>query len=275
MKLRMALLLVGLPLGLAAPGLTIPDANAQTVTNLYVFNGDPNGCGPYAGVVQCSDGNLYGTTIQGGTNHPTESFEQGGGALFRINPSDSYANLRSFPGYFNDAGESGGGWCRASEIQSLRWQDVDFQRRQITVHCGYTKNGETRTNPMTTRLETKLLRWKLSSGNGEGAVFGEFRYRKPFEASRDSAKLGKDAVFHTLRHTYISRLVMAGVNLRVVQELAGHKTISMTMRYAHLAREHKQQAIGPLETSLRGQLPANLPTTPNQAETSNGARAAA
>jgi hypothetical protein len=108
MKLRMALLLVGLPLGLAAPGLTIPDANAQTVTNLYVFNGDPNGCGPYAGVVQCSDGNLYGTTIQGGTNHPTESFEQGGGALFRINPSDSYANLRSFPGYFNDAGESGG-----------------------------------------------------------------------------------------------------------------------------------------------------------------------
>lgn len=128
---------------------------------------------------------------------------------------------------------------------------------------------------MTTRLETELLRWKLSSGNGEGAVFGEFRYREPFEASRDSAKLGKDAVFHTLRHTYISRLVMAGVNLRVVQELAGHKTISMTMRYAHLAREHKQQAIGLLETSLRGQLPANLPTTPNQAETSNGARAAA
>src|ERR1700722_1472068 len=149
---------------------------------------------------------------------------------------------------------------RARELQSLRWQDVDFQRRQITVHSGYTKNGETRTNPITVRLEVELRKWKGLNSSGGGAVFGEFRYREPFEAAREEAKLGKDAVFHTLRHTYISRLVMAGVNLRVVQELAGHKTITMTMRYSHLAREHKQQAIGLLESSLQGQVPANVPT---------------
>ena len=41
-----------------------------------------------------------------------------------------------------------------------------------------------------------------------------------------------------MRHTFASRLVMAGVDIRTVAELMGHKTIQMTMRYAHLAPEH-------------------------------------
>ncbi|WP_084080804.1 tyrosine-type recombinase/integrase [Edaphobacter aggregans] len=49
--------------------------------------------------------------------------------------------------------------------------------------------------------------------------------------------------WHLLRHTFISRLVMAGVDLRTVQELAGHKDIKMTIRYAHLAPEHKLNAV--------------------------------
>jgi site-specific recombinase XerD len=53
--------------------------------------------------------------------------------------------------------------------------------------------------------------------------------------------------WHALRHTFISRLVMAGVDLRTAQELAGHKTISMTVRYAHLAPEHNQAAIEKLD----------------------------
>jgi site-specific recombinase XerD len=43
----------------------------------------------------------------------------------------------------------------------------------------------------------------------------------------------------SLRHTFASRLVMSGVNLKTVQELMGHKTIAMTARYAHLAPTHK------------------------------------
>jgi len=52
-----------------------------------------------------------------------------------------------------------------------------------------------------------------------------------------------DFHWHDLRHTFISRLVMAGVDLRTVQELAGHKTIQMTMRYAHLAPSHLATAV--------------------------------
>jgi hypothetical protein len=49
--------------------------------------------------------------------------------------------------------------------------------------------------------------------------------------------------WYTLRHTFASRLVMAGVNLRTVADLMGHATIQMTMRYARLAPEYKQDAV--------------------------------
>ena len=49
--------------------------------------------------------------------------------------------------------------------------------------------------------------------------------------------------WHDLRHTFASRLVMAGVDIRTVQELMGRKTIQVTMRYAHLAPQHQLEAV--------------------------------
>lgn len=52
-----------------------------------------------------------------------------------------------------------------------------------------------------------------------------------------------DVTWHIFRHTYISRLVMSGVDLKTVQDLAGHKDIRMTARYAHLSPNHKLAAV--------------------------------
>lgn len=146
---------------------------------------------------------------------------------------------------------------RASELASVCWKDVDLKRKEISVASCYTKNGEPRRNPMTNRLAEMLTLLKGQSAvDPESPVFGPYRYHKAFWKARDKAGLGKDVVFHTLRHTFISRLVMAGVDLRTVQELAGHKEIRMTMRYAHLAPEQKRRAIGLLEAGV----PTNSPT---------------
>jgi integrase len=72
--------------------------------------------------------------------------------------------------------------------------------------------------------------------------------RKWFELALEEAKV-QNFRWHDLRHTFVSRLVMKDVNLWTVQELAGHKTISMTTRYAHLAPEHNQAAVEKLDSA--------------------------
>jgi site-specific recombinase XerD len=66
--------------------------------------------------------------------------------------------------------------------------------------------------------------------------------RKWFVPALEEAKI-EEFNWHDLRHTFASRLVMAGVDLRTVQQLMGHKTIQMTVRYSHLAPEHQLDAV--------------------------------
>jgi integrase len=59
-----------------------------------------------------------------------------------------------------------------------------------------------------------------------------------------------DFHFHDLRHTIASQLIMAGVDIATVKELLGHKSLFMTMRYAHLAPAHKVKAVDMLDSKL-------------------------
>ena len=83
------------------------------------------------------------------------------------------------------------------------------------------------------------------------------------KARRALREAGKDAsglegyTWHGNRHTFASRLVMAGVDLRTVQELGGWRSLTMVQRYGHLEPAHLQQAVERLVNPSVGQLARN------------------
>ncbi|HTS18738.1 MAG TPA: choice-of-anchor tandem repeat GloVer-containing protein [Verrucomicrobiae bacterium] len=90
----------------------VVNTNAQTVTNLYIFAGQPNdGSNPHDGLVRGSDGDFYGTTSYGGTNMDGN---YGCGTVFRISPSGTYTSLYSFTGS-PDGAHPGGGVVQGSD----------------------------------------------------------------------------------------------------------------------------------------------------------------
>ncbi len=126
---------------------------------------------------------------------------------------------------------------RQDEILSLKWQDVDMVRKTLIVVK--SKNGEQRTLPLNKAAMNILLsKGKIRHISGmvfpsqAGTKINPGNLRRAFNSARD--KSGIDHVrFHDLRHTFATRLVQAGVDLYAVKELLGHKSIKMTMRYAH------------------------------------------
>jgi len=140
---------------------------------------------------------------------------------------------------------------RRGELYALEWDRVDLLRRQIILLK--TKNGASRvvilTAPAVKALEELQKRRSTETPKvcltryGEPMVSPRAWFELVMEEALAQNRSLKDVTWHVFRHTYISRLVMAGVDLRTVQELAGHKDIKMTMRYAHLAPAHKLAAV--------------------------------
>jgi integrase len=73
--------------------------------------------------------------------------------------------------------------------------------------------------------------------------------KRSFASAYRRAKI-VDFHFHDTRQTFASHLVMAGIDLTTVKELLGHKTLTMTLRYAHLAPSHKVKAVDILDSTL-------------------------
>ena len=138
---------------------------------------------------------------------------------------------------------------RVGEALRLEDRDLDF----TTAHTGrpliriwQPKNGEPRSVPMTRRVELIL---RARSGDRPFGDLTQWALRHVWDRAKTHLEFSSDRQFvpHCLRHTCASRLVQGGVPLPVVQAWLGHKTIQMTMRYAHLTPQNLMDAARVLE----------------------------
>lgn len=136
---------------------------------------------------------------------------------------------------------------RKSEILNLKWEQVDLKHGFILLDND-TKNGERREIPINDALRATLqgIVRRLDSiyvfcNPATGKPYTKDLKRSFQTACRRAAI--RDFRFHDQRHTFASHLVMAGVDITTVSKLLGHKSLTMTLRYSHLAPAHLKQAV--------------------------------
>lgn len=139
---------------------------------------------------------------------------------------------------------------RFGELLGLDWQDIDWERKIITVRqslvrgiLGTPKSGKIRHIPMALEVVSTLADMRRV----RGFVFSlnEQTHRVALNAIHRICKRSgvRKVSWHILRHTFASHLAMEGVPIPVVQQLLGHSSIVMTMRYAHLSPSKLGEAV--------------------------------
>jgi integrase len=163
---------------------------------------------------------------------------------------------------------------RQGELMGLQWSDLDLVRGKLHVRRsiwrgreGLPKGGRSRIVDMPGSVVEALKQHRHLKGlwvfcGEDGALLTPGKLKWPLERALRRSNVSRPEShisWHDLRHTYGSHLAMKGVALKVIQELMGHATIDMTMRYAHLMPAVKQTAVQVLDQ------PASAPAAASSA----------
>lgn len=137
---------------------------------------------------------------------------------------------------------------RRGELFALTWNNVDFSSSTLTVAGEISKSGKTRHIPLNKEALYILKNWQKQTGDNSLIFPSKETGSRLNNANKAWKNILKSAEiqnfrWHDMRHHFASKLVMAGVDLNTVRELLGHSDLTMTLRYAHLAPEHKAQAV--------------------------------
>jgi len=143
---------------------------------------------------------------------------------------------------------------RVAEATHLRVEDIDSQRMLVRVQFG--KGNRQRQVPLPPKLLGALREYWKEARPQTWLFPGRFPDRPMITASvRDACrKVSREVprvppvTPHTLRHSYATHLLEAGVDLRTIQVMLGHRTVSTTAIYTHVSDRQLRQAPSPLES---------------------------
>lgn len=141
---------------------------------------------------------------------------------------------------------------RVSEVVHLQISDIDSQRKVIRVDQG--KGRKDRYVPLSKALLPLLrLYWKaarptdwLVQGQGSNKPLTQSSVQKLFKKAKKGAGITNVTV-HSLRHCFATHLLEKGTDIRTIQRLLGHRSLSSTQVYTHVAKNYVNQAGSPLD----------------------------
>jgi len=160
---------------------------------------------------------------------------------------------------------------RLNEAAHLKISDIDSQRMQIRVDSG--KGQKTRMVPMAPRLLAALREYWIAyrpevylfPGRTSDIPLKPTTIQKMFKVAAKDAGILKNVTPHTLRHSYATGLLEAGVDLLAISRLLGHASFSTTMVYLHVRTLHLGSAPSPIDWLPIRQLPGWMQPPENNA----------
>jgi site-specific recombinase XerD len=162
------------------------------------------------------------------------------------------------------------GGLRVSEVVQLRPTDIDSQRMMIRIVRG--KRARDRYTLLSPRLLDELRTyWKayrpatwLFPARNPARPFSDDKARLVFNQAKAKAGIRKSGSIHVLRHCFATHLLEAGVDLRTIQILMGHSSITSTVWYLHLTRKTLERTRSPLDLLDLSHLPSFTEVSPCQ-----------
>lgn len=146
-----------------------------------------------------------------------------------------------------------GAGLRLMEALELRTSDIDSKEMRIRIRSG--KGDKERYAMLSPSLLRELREywkryhpkdWLFPSARDPKKHVAETGLQRTFHAAREAAGIKKAASVHTLRHSFATHLLESGTDLRVIQELLGHKTMKSTLIYTHVSTRVFRQVKDPL-----------------------------
>jgi site-specific recombinase XerD len=142
---------------------------------------------------------------------------------------------------------------RLSEVVHLRVSDIDSQRMVIRVDQG--KGRKDRCVPLSEALLPILRRyWKaarpdhwLFAGQIPNRPLTQSSVQRVFSKAKTNAAIDKKVTVHSLRHSFATHLLERGTDIVTIQRLLGHRSLSSTQLYTHVAKNYVNQAGSPLD----------------------------